>query len=544
MARRLKYSSQTYGFGGQIIEGYFTKRGRPVELTIIDESMAMVVALIYRKFIAGTPIARIVKQLNDDTSFPRPPKSTKNRFSRDFVINALKNERYLGVFVYNGEADVSIIAPDEMRELAKSHDSVFSFPELQIISDEEFVLARMKLQKNADRLHLREPKSKRPASDKRPMLLNGFLFCPECDNQLVATGAHGNNYGCKTCKFQSIENQHLYSQMPRQLSTEMFIEALCSRVFTNEEIVEHAIFAFVNAVKQLQQPDPDELKKLEQQRKNVRDSLDTLLEKFDGEHVNLVEDQLDVIKGKLARLDSKIATQRSMNSKAISVPTEEEARQLLLDFAKVLSHFSLASNGEELDQARELIRILTGGRIEVYQCGEKAAQKGWLQMRFNVYPDALLLESNSIESDVRQQNCIPLVIDIVKEKETDPRIAMARQLYDEGMFEKDIAKQIGVSRGLMCQWINKSFEAEGLEKPNGCQRRKRIESERGLHHYQQISDRVFELAESGMKLQDIAELLTTNRDVITKSWNYAREKRKLPPLDGRTRRKSLPRKPR
>ena len=107
MSRRLKYSSNTYGHGGQPIEGYFTKRGRPVELIVVDDATAKVVQLIFRKFNAGTPIARITKQLNNDPSLPRPPKSPKKRFSRDFVIHALKKERYLGIFVYKDEADVS-----------------------------------------------------------------------------------------------------------------------------------------------------------------------------------------------------------------------------------------------------------------------------------------------------------------------------------------------------------------------------------------------------------------------------------------------------
>ena len=190
LSRRLRYSSDTYGFKGQPIEGYFTKRGRLVEFIIVNDVTAKVISeLVFEKFNNGTPITRITKQLNEDPTLPRPPKSTRNRFSRDFVMNALENERYLGIYVYNKEADVSELTPAEMRELAKSHGSVFYFPDLQIISDEDFLAARQKLRGNADQPHLREPKCKRPYSVKRPRLLNGFLFCPGCDNQLVATGA-------------------------------------------------------------------------------------------------------------------------------------------------------------------------------------------------------------------------------------------------------------------------------------------------------------------------------------------------------------------
>lgn len=139
---------------------------------------------------------------------------------------------------------------------------------------------------------------------------------------------------------------------------------------------------------------------------------------------------------------------------------------------------------------------------------------------------------------------IELVVDIRQPEEVNPLIARARELYDADWFETEIANELKVSRCCIYKWLAQSFEADGMEKPNGHERRKRIEKERGLHHYQQISDEVFELAESGVLLCEIAERLNTNRDVITDSLRYAYEKRGLPWLDGRARRKSLDRKSR
>jgi len=540
MARGLKYSTNAYGHGGQPIEGYFTKRGRPVERIVVDDTEAKVVQQIFQKFNAGTPIARITKQLNEDPTLPRPLKSKKKRFSRDFVVHALKKERYLGIFVYKDEADVTDLSPDEMRELATSHGSVFSFPNLQIISDEDFLAVRHKLLDNADQPHLREPKSKRPHSDKRPRLLNGFLFCHGCDNQLVATGAHGNNYGCKSCKYHPIEQQHLYSQMPRKLTTELVADAICKEVFDNEEVLEQSVFAMVTAAKQLQQPDPDTLKKLEGQRKQVKGQLDLLLTNFSDDSIKLIEDKLAEIRCELTRLDTEIVKHQRLVSKVVSVPTETEARELLKDYGKALKHFAFNSDGEDLDQARRIIQLVTGGRIDAFQRGEKAAQRGWCQLRFYANPAALLYDAAAIPAEVEDCGGVPIVIDIRKEAKVNPKIAMARELYDQDLFENEIAEKLGSGRASVCNWIRESYAAEGKSKPDGYKRRKRIEAARGLHHYQKISDQVFELAESGMKLQDIAELLETGRDVITKAYQHAREQRGLPPLDGRTRRKDLP----
>ena len=132
LARGIFYSTTTYGYGGDGIPNFFTKRGRSVRLIEADEATAAVVNSVFDRFISGISIRRIATQLNEDTSLPRPPKSKQGRFSRDFVKRVFQCESYLGVFVYSEEADVSSLSPDEMRELSQSHATVFSFLILQM----------------------------------------------------------------------------------------------------------------------------------------------------------------------------------------------------------------------------------------------------------------------------------------------------------------------------------------------------------------------------------------------------------------------------
>ncbi len=159
-----------------------------------------------------------------------------------------------------------------------------------------------------------------------------------------------------------------------------------------------------------------------------------------------------------------------------------------------------------MDDARELIRILTGGRIDVYQQGEKKPKLGWVQARFTVNLAAVALNGPGIAAPPESE--IELVVDIRQPEETEnPDIARARELYDADWFETEIAAELNVSRGCIFKWLAHSFEADGMDKPDGYERRKRIEKARGLHHYQLISDEVFELADSGILLCEIAERL-------------------------------------
>ena len=546
LARRLFYSTSTYGYGGEVIPDFFTKRGRPVQMIIVNREMAEVVRFIYNKFNSGVSIGRIVKQLNADSSFPRPPKSKKKkRFSRDFVKRVLGCEAYVGVFVYNDETDVSTLSPNEMRELAITDGNVFFFPDLQIISDEDFLKAQMALAENSKerKLALKSPRSRESDFLERPMLLNGFMFCPGCDNQLVAAG-DGRAYGCKTCKFHPVDDQFLYSSVSRRLATDLIVKAICKEVLSKEAVVDACVARFLLETERMLKPDPGDLVRLKKDRKAAKDQLNMLIRTFSGGDEDLIRDDLDEIRNKLRKLNMQITQEQRHVDQIVSLPTEDEAREVLAALSDTLMAASLAPTDDELDKARELICLLTGGRIEFYQCGQKKAQLGWLQARFKVNLSAVLMNQASIEASEGDAGKVEIVVDIRKEVVVNPKIALARELYDQDLFENEIAKKLKAGRASVCNWISKSFEKEGKEKPDGYQRRKRIEKARGLHHYQQISDEVFELAESGVLLCEIAEKLKTNRDVITESLRYAYEKRGLPWLDGRARRKSLDRKSR
>lgn len=546
LSRRLHYTTARYGIGGETIPGFFTKRGRPVQLMVIDDAMAKVVRYIFVKFINHVPIGWIAKRLNTHRNWPRPPKSKVNRFSRDFVKRALENPVYIGIFVYNDNVDVSSMSPGEMRELAVTDPNVFYFPELQIITDEQFLKARGILRSNQNRHQsaVRMPRSRDGDAASRPMLLNGFLFCPVCDNQLVVTGAKGNAYGCKSCKNLPVNQQNLYSQMPRKLATDLIAKAICDTVLRAPDVVDACVEECLAEFERMAQPDATRLESLRAERNRKRSQLDLVISNFTGGDEHLVQDQLQQLRSELNRLDTEITVEQRLVEQVVELPTANQIRESLSQFSTILVQATECPSDEQLDEARELIRIVTGGRIDVYQKGEKKAKLGWLQVRFKVNLAAVALHGNIFNPSSSANDEIELVVDIQQPSEANPMIAKARELYDADKFETEIAEELDVSRGCIFKWLAQSFEADGIEKADGYKRRKRIETARGLHHYQLISDQVFELADSGVLLCEIAERLKTNRDVITESLRYAYQKRNLPWLDGRARRKSLDRKSR
>jgi len=282
-----------------------------------------------------------------------------------------------------------------------------------------------------------------------------------------------------------------------------------------------------------------------EKRKQLRAKLDALLESFSGDSIEFVKDRLAEIRSELTQVELGITNHKAVQDQLIEIPSEGEAREILKNFGNVLLDSDLTADGKELDQARSIISMLTGGRIDAYQCGEKKAQKGWLKVNFTVNPSWLLLRGASISGDTTDADTIPIEIEIKKKPtEIDPRIAQARELYDAGKLETEISRRLGVSRSLVYKWIKISFNSEGVEKPNGYERRKQIEAVRELHHYQQISESIFELAASGMKLHELAERHGVHADTVIKAWTYARAQRELPQIDWRNRPTDWRRKPR
>jgi hypothetical protein len=422
-----------------------------------------------------------------------------------------------------------------MRQLATASSNVFSFPDLQIITDEQFLSARAKLTGN--RATYRLSRSRDGEKKLRPVLLARFLKCTTCKTDLVVGGAHGRYFFCKSCKNLPVEQQNLFSEAPRRLATEMIITAICDKVLAVPGFVDSCVDRCVAEIDKLQQRDPSRLNHLQRQRKKSKDQLDLVIQNFTGEDVALVKDQLTRLRSELSRLDSEIASERRLVDQDTQMPTTNEIRETICRLSTILMSAIEDEESDEFDLARELIRLLTGGHIEMVQQGEKTAQRGWLQARMKINLAAVALRD--CPGGIETSSEIELVVDIQRPKTLDPAIAEARILYDQDLFEHEIAQRMGRSRANVQQLLQKSFDAEGVPKPDGYERRKRIEKARGLHHYQLISDEVFELAESGVLLCEIAERLKTNRDVITESLRYAYEKRDLHLLDGRARRKSL-----
>lgn len=224
-------------------------------------------------------------------------------------------------------------------------------------------------------------------------------------------------------------------------------------------------------------------------------------------------------------------------------PTPEVVRAMLSELSDILVNAANSRTDAQLGQARRVIELLTGGRIELIQMGERKAQQGWLQGRFRVRLVSFLIERITGVRPLGRDEGIEVVIDYREPPEFIARSEKAKALYDTGMMNAQIAKELGCARNYVTKLLHYWFESRGLVMPDGRSRRSTLaQKHMEPPMYQQIAGEVMELYQQRKLLQDIADALKVDRNTITSVIRWWHEVRGLPVPDGRTRRKSLDKK--
>jgi len=87
------------------------------------------------------------------------------------------------------------------------------------------------------------------------------------------------------------------------------------------------------------------------------------------------EQEIAEILGKLCQerteLQNRLGLIRAAGGRPVRVPTEEEIHELLDQFHDVLRRAGAGQLGDDQDAARDILETLTGGRIDLYQQGER-----------------------------------------------------------------------------------------------------------------------------------------------------------------------------
>ena len=228
------------------------------------------------------------------------------------------------------------------------------------------------------------------------------------------------------------------------------------------------------------------------------------------------EKLLRQLRGDRAAIEAELSAIEAAKTRVITPPTGEQVRQMLTDLHAVLIQAATSRTDAQLGQARRIIELLTGSRIELFQMGERKAGQGWLQGRIRVRLLAFLIERVTGVRPLGGDEGIEVIIDYREPPAFIAQSEKAKTLYDQGMMHAQIARDLGCARSYVTKLLKYWFESRGLEMPDG--RGRRAVSSRSTSRpplYQQIADQVMVLYQQKMLLQDIADTLKVDRDTVT-----------------------------
>ncbi len=100
--------------GGVVLYGYKVENHK----VLINEDEAQIVRKLYLNFASGRLITKILQELRDTGILYRGKP-----FARNTLYNLIKNEKYSGKYIYNGETFTNIyshIIPDELFETVRN----------------------------------------------------------------------------------------------------------------------------------------------------------------------------------------------------------------------------------------------------------------------------------------------------------------------------------------------------------------------------------------------------------------------------------------
>jgi len=519
------------GYTGEEVPGEFTKQKRPRRRIIIDRDAEPWIKKIFDWYVVeGKSLDGIARDLNDDDNAPAPAKSLTGMWTHALVRSHLQKPEYRGHWRYGVKETTWLSGRDYAKQTERPEPLKEKyFEDLRIVSDEVWYRAQELL---AAEKAKSGRKSKDGDSKSRPRLLRGLFVCPEHQRQLTVSGAYGKILVCPLCRALNAADRPLFTHLNRKLALELTCWKLAELIQADEDLVGEIVSACQNAVETSQQPDPAVERRLRSQLEKVNKAIE-----FNRRNPGETEEEqhetrvlLKELGRQRAPIQAKLASLDARQTKVIRVPSAEEVAAMFDDLATTLATGTATEDEEEMRQARRIIHEMTGGRIELFQMGERKKSRGWLQGRFRIDVVSVAMEQlTGVRFPSENRNELEIIIDYKKSMIIDEQADEAKRLWDQGLLNKLIAKEMGLLPSYITKLLNHWHDTRGLPRPDN--RRRRATLDRSLIEtpkYQQIADEVVRLSSLGLSDLAVGRELGVSGFVVGKAYEWWHAQRDLP----------------
>ncbi len=138
---------------------------------------------------------------------------------------------------------------------------------------------------------------------------------------------------------------------------------------------------------------------------------------------------------------------------------------MLVELGATLESAAAGDDGEESGAAREVVRLITGGRIELEQRGERRAQRGWLRGRFRPrLIGVLAARAAGVAVENGDTDAAEVIVDYREPTGAEDMADRVKAQYDQGKLIKEVAADLNIPRNLATKALAVWYRARRWRK--------------------------------------------------------------------------------
>ena len=516
----------------------------------IHEVEASWVVAIFRWYAEKKlSLTRIVRLLNNRKVHKGHRAKKKHKWSHSNVVSILESTKYVGLWPWglleNHRDPATGRTWQEPRDESDLSDKWMRYrPDLQIVDVELFKAAQARLDASREEnaKYRRESgkfKSNRGSQGNPPRhLLSNLLYC-QCGHKLYIGGANGKYLFCPDYKKGLCKCK---TNVRKDLATRLIMELITKAISDDDAWLEETFRATKSRWELVSQQVHHEIASLNKSLGEVESKIGKLLDRIENGNDEIsVDNRLRERQRERQDILSKLADVERRQIQKSEPPTKDWTQTKLSEMA--------ISQSESDPALINAVHRLLGNKITLQEIKPEQGRpylRGKVVLKIS-NATALLLGSESPENERQEKDCVVFIDfkDPDRMQKITEQSEKAKALYDQELMNAQIAKILGVSKSMVTKLLRHWFNSRGLTMPDGRTRRSNLPKKHLEEpYYQRVADQVKELIDKGLLLDEIADVISCDRNTITAAARHWHESRGLEYVDGRTRRKTLERKSR
>ncbi|WZP01189.1 hypothetical protein EP7_005585 (plasmid) [Isosphaeraceae bacterium EP7] len=345
---------------------------------------------------------------------------------------------------------------------------------------------------------------------------------------------------------QAPAERPLFSMLNRERALSLTCSALAAAIRGDGELPAMILEAALRQNERDAAADPSRRPALDRQEKQKVGAIDLLMEQpgDDPEERRDTRERLARYRRELAEIRRERSHFEATGRGPLPTPTDSDVRAWLGGLGSRLEPATDAGP-EAAARLREVLGILTGGRIDLRQCGKPTAHAGWLEGRFtlcHVRLAAHLLGRPPGEPAASSGE--EIVIAYRDPTPAERHADAAKALYDDGLEIKAIAARLGITYNLARRALLAWSTRTGTPLPDGRARQARLpQPDAPQPPMRALAGEIKRLYDERLTLRQIAAQVRHSVPLVRRSLELWFRDRGLARPDGRARRKELPRRP-